>query len=55
MNILTNPVKVAFLEFPGGLVVRHCTFTAEGPASIPDLGTRSHKPHGMAKEKWFFQ
>ena len=33
-------------------LLRLCTFTAEGPSSVPGQGTKIyHKAHGMAKEK----
>ena len=38
------PVKKLLRDFPGGPVVRLCIPNAESLGSMPDQGTRSHRP-----------
>ena len=47
LHLLKNfLLKMDHREFPGGPVVRLCTFTAEGLGLIPASELRSHKPCG---------
>ena len=45
--------RISGWDFPGGPVVRLCSFSAGGAGSIPGQGARSHMLCGQKKEKNF--